>query len=289
MVSNIIGRIVSMSAKRICWVCVLIFLFISKLDAQELKLEEVVSKHLASLGTPEKRKELKNLLLLGFSTFESKLPERKSAGKVAIVSDSSNLLFISSFAAESYPYEKVGIFNGKVNIPFVSSGVRSPLGDFLWEHPGILKSGLFSGSMSLTWSFLDENLKKQKLRLSGTKKIDGRKAYVIEYSTRENSDSLKIQLYFDAETFAHIRSQYREEFTGKESTFGNLGQINGYVMELTENFSDFRTFEGITLPVISNIRYMGSSSKGTFEYDWSFKVNEVKFNQPLKEGFFNFN
>ncbi|MDQ3179872.1 MAG: hypothetical protein M3Q33_05065 [Acidobacteriota bacterium] len=277
-----------MSVKGTCFVICLILFLISQSIAQELKLAEVISKHAASIGTVEKRKELKNIVLLGFSVFESKLPQRKSAGKLAIVSDKSNLLFISSFTGEGYPFEKIGIFEGKINVPFVSPGIRSPLGDFLWEHPGILKSGLFSGSMSLTWSLLEENLKKGKLKLAGTKKIDGRKAYVIEYFTEGNSDSLKIRLYFDAETFQHIRSQYREEFAGKEATFGTLGQINGYVVELTETFGDFKTSDGITLPNASKVRYMGSSSKGTYEYDRVFKVTEAKFNQPLKEGFFNF-
>lgn len=277
-----------MSVKRTCFaVCSIIF-FISQITAQELKLEEVVSKHAASIGTIEKRKELKNIVLLGSSVFESKLPQRKSAGRVAIVSDKSNLLFISSFTSESYPFEKIGVFGGKINIPFVTSGIRSPLGDFLWEHPSILKSGLFSGSMSLTWSLLEENLKKGKLNLAGTKKIDGRRAYVIEYFTEGSSNELKIRLYFDTETFQHIRSQYREEFAGKEATFGTLGQANDYVVELTETFSDFKTSDGITLPNVSKVHYMGSTNKGTYEYDWFFKVTETKFNQPLKEGFFNF-
>ena len=265
------------------------FLFVFNLNAQELKLEEVVAKHTGSIGKTEKRKELKNMVLLGTSEFHSKLPERKSIGKVAIVSDASNLLMISSFVADSYPYEKIGIFDSKINIPFVNPGVRSPLGDFLWEHPSMLQSGLFSGSMSLQWLLLDSNSKKGKINLGGTKKIGGRKAFVIEHFPPGSSEAFKIRLFFDTETFHHVRSEYREEFAGKEATFGQLGQsLNGYVLELTETFSDFREYEGITLPSVLKIHYMGSSSKGTYEYDWVFKLNEVKFNQSLKDGFFTF-
>lgn len=278
-----------MSAKRICFGFSLIFFLIPFLNAQNLKLEEVISKHTASIGTAEKQKELKNMVLLGSSAFESKLPERKSIGRVAIVSEESNLLFISSFAADSYPFEKIGVFSSKINIPFVTPGIRSPLGDFLWEHPGILDSGLFLGSMSLNWNLLKANARKGKLNLAGTKKIGGRKAYTIEYFTEGASNELKIRLFFDAETFQHIRSEYREEFSGKDAAFGTLGQANGFVVELTETFSDFKNYEGITLPSVSKVHYMSSSSKGTYEYDWIFKVSEAKFNQPLKEGFFNFN
>ncbi len=277
-----------MSARIVCFAFSLVLFFTFLAAAQQLKLEEVVSKHTASIGTVEKRKELKNMMLLGSSEFRSKLPERKSFGKVAIVSDSSNLLFISSFLADSYPFEKIGFFDGKTNIPFITPGVRSPLGDFLWEHSSILKSGLFLGSMSLNWSFLEENLKKGRMNLAGTKKIDGRKTHVVEYYPEGTSDSFKIRLFFDAENFQHIRSHYREEFAGKQPTFGVLGQSSGFVLELTEIFSDFKNYEGITLPSVSKVHYMGSNSKGTYEYDWIFKVTEIKFNQPLEAGFFNF-
>ncbi len=99
-----------MAVRKICYSLSLIFFLVSFLSAQNLKLEEVISKHTASIGTAEKQKELKNMVLLGSSIFESKLPERKSVGRVAIVSEASNLLFISSFVADSYPFEKIGIF-----------------------------------------------------------------------------------------------------------------------------------------------------------------------------------
>jgi hypothetical protein len=284
-----------MSFGKLFSVVCLVFLFVFSLNAQDLKLEDVVAKHTNSIAKAEKRKELKNMLLLGTSEFSSKMPERKSLGKVAIVSDALNLMLISSFAAESYPFEKIGLFDSKINIPFVNSAIRSPLGDFLYEHPSILKSGLFSGSMSLQWSLLEENSKRGKINLSGTKKIDGKKLYVVDYYPPGSSDAFKIKLYFDTETFQHVRSEYKEEYAGKEVPFSGrnpnnttLGQINGYTMQLIETFGDYKTFEDITLPTRYKVQYMGTSSKGTFEYDWVFKLNEVKFNQPLKENFFTF-
>lgn len=284
-----------MSARIIGHLICLIILFVSGLKAQDLKVQDVISKHIASIGTVEKRKELKNMMLLGFSQFESTLPQRKSAGKLAIVSNSSNLLFISSFLSESYPFEKIGFFEGKITVPFVTPGIRSPLGDFLFEHPSLLNKGFFTGSMSLNWSLLENNQSRSKFRFAGTKKLDGRKTYVIECFTEGTSEDFKIRLFFDSETFQHLRSEYREEFAGKEVPFSGrnpanstLGQINGYVMELTESFSDFKTYEDITLPSTMKVHYSGSSSKGAYEYSWTFKVGDVKFNQTLKEDFFTF-
>lgn len=286
-----------MSIKKGCCAVYLIFFWVICVSAQELKLEDVLAKHLASIGTPEKRKELKNMMLLGSSEFTTKLPQRKSVGRVAIVSNDSNLLFISSFLAEHYPFEKIGYFDGKINVPFVNPGVRSPLGDFLSEHPSVLESGLFLGSMSLKWSLLDENVKKGKIILGGTKKVNGQKTYVIDYFPRGNSQEFKIRLFFDPETFQHVRSEYEDEFSGKTpqmpgrsaESWGEFGQVNGYRIRLTETFSDFKTYEGVTLPTTTKVNYLGSSVKGTWEYDWAFKVNDVKFNQTLKEDFFKFN
>ena len=277
-----------MSAKIIVYFLFLTILFVSKTQAEELKIEEVIAKHTNSIGTLEKRKGLSNMMLLGFSQFESKLPERKSVGKLAVVSNSSNLLFISSFASESYPFEKIGNFDGKIVVPFVSSGIRSPLGDFLIEHPNLLKSGLFSGTMSLNWNMLANNLEKGKYNLSGTKKINGRKAYTIEFLGGGNAESFTVRMYFDAETFQHVQSEYRESYSGKQAKFGTLGEASDYTIELKENFSEFKTFDGITLPTVYNVHFESVTSKSTFVYDWVFKVNDVKFNQTLKDGFFNF-
>lgn len=286
-----------MSRKVICLIVCLTFLLSIKVTAKELKVEDVISKHLASIGAAEKLKDLKNMMLLGSSEFESKLPQRKSVGKLAIVSNDSNLLFISSFLSDSYPFEKIGLFGGKIDLPFAIAGTRSPLGDFLFENPSVLENGLFSGSMSLKWLLFDKDLRKGKVRLAGTKKIGGIQTYAVDYFPRNASSDFKIKLYFDADTFRHIRSEYKEEFDGKAPEFpsakdrtitGGMGQVKGFSIQLIESFSDFKTYENITLPSVSKIRFFGSSEKGVWEYDWTFRVTDVRFNQPLKEDFFKF-
>jgi len=265
-----------------------VFLFSTTSIADELKLEEVISKHLSAIGNLEKRKALKNIMMIGTSEFHSKLPERRSYGKVAIVSDNSNLLFVSSFAAEAYPFEKIGFFKGKMEVPFVTPGIRSPLGDFLWEHPLVLKNGLFSGSMTRQWAFLGDDAKNLKMDLGGIKKIDGQKAYQINFFSGGTSGDLKVKLFFDVETFQHIRSEYREEFSGKQPKFGVLGTTSGYEIELIETFSDFKTYEEFSLPSKHKVQYLVSGTTGTYEYDWTFKISEVKFNQNFSEDFFRF-
>ncbi len=101
-------------------VVLLLNLSVFSLKAQELKAEEVISKHLDSIGTKEKRDEIKNRLVVGTSEFESKLPSRKTTGKAIFVSEVNNLFFVSSFNSKEYPYEKIGFFKGKMDLPYVN-------------------------------------------------------------------------------------------------------------------------------------------------------------------------
>jgi len=56
-------------------------MFSSVSIAQNLKLEDVIEKHLDSIGTKTKRDELKTLMALGYSEFESRAPVVKGGGK----------------------------------------------------------------------------------------------------------------------------------------------------------------------------------------------------------------
>ena len=122
-------------------------------------------------------------------------------------------MFAISLNSKNYPYEKIGYFRDKVSLPFITPGERSLLGIFINEHPRVLSDGLFAGVMSLRWPLLQFSERKSKVKSLGTKKIDGRKLYVLSYVPDGGGlDEFTIKLYFDAETFAHVRSEYHREF-----------------------------------------------------------------------------
>src|SRR5262245_13354978 len=112
---------------------------------QDLSADDIIAKHLDSIGTKAKRDEIKNRIALGTSSFESKLPPKKTVGKALIASDATDLYFLASLASKEYPFEKIGYFNTKISLPFVVAGARSPLGAFLADHEKILSDGLFAG------------------------------------------------------------------------------------------------------------------------------------------------
>ena len=267
----------------------LLNLCIFPMEAQELKAEEAIAKHLDSIGTKEKRDEIKNRLVVGMSEFESKLPSRKTAGKAIFVSEANNLFFVSSFNSREYPFEKIGFFKGKVNLPFVTSGTRSPLGAFIADHSKILSDGLLTGSISGTWILLNLPEQKGVFKSAGTKKIDGRETYVLNYFPKGvGSSEFTVKLFFDSQTFRHVRTEYLHIIAPKQATFGVLGQEGGVKISLREDFGDFKNADGLTLPHSYKIHYETDSTSGTYVYDWGFKVSQYLFNQKLDPNFFSF-
>ena len=251
--------------------------------SQKLKAEEIISKNMDSIANKQTREKLKNYFAVGFTEFASKLPEKKAAGKIVLVSDVNNFYFLSSFNSKEYPFEKIGYFSEKVNLPFVIAGARSPLGTFILEHQNILSDGLIGGAMTMRWT-----LNKGKFVSAGTKKIDNQKAYVIEYYSDITSQEVSVKLFFDAETFRHVRTEYRHTIAEKQARFGALGQVSGLKQAVIEDFGDFKTVEGITLPHSYKIQYSTDSSDGLYEYNWAINITKYYFNQNLDANFYTF-
>ncbi len=259
------------------------------LSAQNLKPEEIIAKHLNAVGSKGDRDALKSIMALGASEFESNVPVVKGGGKAVVVSDPGNLFFIISLNSKEYPFEKIGYFDGKTSLPFTTAGSRSLLGSFLSDHQLMLSEGLFTGAMSMRWPLWDIQKSKPKLGGGGTKKVNDRKAYVIDYNPAGGgSPEFTIKLYFDADTFNHIRTEYRYEIQPTDGTFGQQNRRASGVAILAENFSDFKAVEGITLPHTFRAELSNNGTSGMYKNIWGIKVDEYRLNQPLAPDFFTF-
>lgn len=257
--------------------------------SQELTYQQVIEKHLENLGNKESRDGMKNLMIVGLSEFESVNPSVKGGGRAVVVSEPENLIVAMSFNSKDYPYEKIGFFDSKVNIPYANAGRRSLLGASLMEHSTILTDGLFVGTLSARWPLLLNDSKKSKIRMLGTKKIDGVEAYALEYiPSKGGSDEFSIKLYFDASNFNHIATEYRREVRAGKITFGQQNQISSSNLILTEHFSDFRKEEGLNLPHAYKVNFVSNSGVNVFENIWGIKAAQFRFNQTFEPGFFSF-
>lgn len=270
-------------------VCTIILLFVGSSLAQDLSPEEIFAKHISTVGGKEKLAALKNRVVAGTSNFESKMPSRKSSGKAVIASDEKNLMFLASFASKEYPLEKIGYFNGKTSLPFVTSGARSPLGSFLLNYEKVLSEGLFSGVMSATWAPLRGEYSSARIRSGGTKRVDGKKALVVEYEPKGLGSEFSIRLLFDAESFNHLRTEYQHIVSPTENKAGIMGVQGGVKVTLVESFGDFRKEGDFTFPYSYKAEYRTESNSGTFEYIWTVDIGAYNFDQNLAEGFFTFN
>jgi maltooligosyltrehalose synthase len=257
--------------------------------AQKMTVQELVSKHLESIGTKEKLDAVKERMAIGISEFESKFPSKKTNGKAVIASRGDDYMFLVSLNSQEYPFERIGYFQNRVNLPWVTAGTRSPLGTFVAEHEKMLTTGVFTGTLSGAWALQDENLNGAKTKLAGKKKVDDREAYVLEFWPKGmDSAEFTIRMFFDTETFRHLRTEYRHVINPSQDTFGRLGRQAGVRQGLTETFSDFKTVDGLTLPYKYDAHYTTESNSGTYEFFWRLALQQHLLNPNLDANFFTF-
>jgi hypothetical protein len=265
-----------------------VIVFVGFISAQKFTPEQILAKHLAAIGSPAKLQSLKTLFAAGRSDFEARNPLVRGGGKVVVISDSENLYFLMSLNSKEYPFEKIGMFRDKISLPFVTSGSRSTLGAFLSEHSRILSDSLFCGSMSHRWITNVATNSKLKLASAGQKKINGQQTYVVEVLMGASTGDFKVRLFFDAETFHHVRTEYNRTVPVRQPTFGRQNELADARIDVTEEFSDFKDVDGLMLPHEYKVSLVSNSLSQTFSNSWGIKVINYYLNQKLTDDFFTF-
>jgi hypothetical protein len=270
-------------------------LFISSvvaINAQKMTAEEVVSKHLESIG--EKRAEIKNQLIVSDVRVIQKGSAQEISGKALILSSGEKNLWGMNLSSNDYPQDRFG-FNGKnTKVGYVIPAARSALGDFIYSYNEILNQGLLGGTLSNSWALLKNDAKSFKVSYEGTKKIDGRETHVISYNPRGGSD-LSIKMYFDKQNFQHLRTEYNRVIAASQgSSIDNSAGQGEDRYRLIEDFSEFKKMGNLMLPSKYKISYSYSSSaairtaqKRNREMEWNFDIKTYSFNQSLDENSFN--
>jgi hypothetical protein len=273
--------------------------------------EEIVAKHLESIGAAETRASVHSRIAAGtvIATLQSPGTAKFEGGQVIMASDGIKNMVKIGFGQESSSkgssYQENFGFDGKdLTVGFVRPGVRGYLADFLLTHPNIVKDGLVGGTLSDAWPLLTSSAKKPKLEYHGIKKIGGKSAYELKYVPRGSSD-LEISLFFDTETFQHVRSEYTRVIsaglgtgvigTGRVTSPSQSGAIDGSGQQRTtrykmvEEFSDFRKEGGLTLPHVYKIGLQLDTRAGMLIVDWDSTLTDFSFNQPIPPATFNVN
>lgn len=254
----------------------------------KISVDELIARHIASIGPADVIAGIKSRVLVGEGKLESKLGSAFILhGTGQIASQENKVLYAMIFRSPVYPYEKVA-FDGNDQSLALPNGKRTLLVNFLKSQTSILKEGLFTGALSTAWPLLDlKSRKSVKLDFAGTSKIDDRECYKLKYSSGRSGD-LKTTLYFDAETYRHIRTTYEytiEPRIGTSSTdVRSSSRIERY--SLREDFSDFKMAGKLTLPFTYTINITNElqivSQPGTNSREWTFTLLQVYYNEPLE-------
>ena len=170
---------------------------------------QVAAAHLKSIGSPEALAALKTLTFVGTTSVEFIQGQvGNMSGQSMCVSEGNKLGIVLKYADINYPGEYFA-YNGKdVSVGHISPGQRSPLADFIFRYNGIMKEGLLGGVFSTGWPLLNLQEKQVALTYRETT-IDGRRLHEIEYRPKQGLNDMKIKLYFDLETYRHVRTEYR--------------------------------------------------------------------------------
>jgi hypothetical protein len=254
---------------------------------EKLTAQEVLTGHLASIGTPEAIAKIKSRAMAGNGRLT---PLRGFFGKtltgpVQFASVDDKLLFVMMLNSNEYPYEKFA-YNGKdITVGKMPSGDRTPLGEFLKSASNIIKQGIFGGTLSARWDLLNFDPKNAKLEYAGLENSNNRKLHKVKYSSSKTG-MLKVNLYFEADTFRHVLSEYQYRLSPAiTSNSLESSQLKEKRYTLVEQFSDFVQVEGVTLPQ-SYVLNLTNEEDSVTALEWAVKFSQFYFKETLSPDLF---
>ena len=256
----------------------------------KMSAEEVIAKHLEAIGPAAARASNQSRVAVGSvkATFKVRSTSGVLDGRAVFGSVERKAVVGLAFNAPNYPGEKLGFDGKKFTVGYLTPGVRSTLGTFMLNHTGLFKEGLVTGTLSAAWPLLDLAGRNAKVDYAGTDKIDGRLVHKLKYLPKGGSD-VNISLYFDAETFQHVRSQYDFKISSRLASGGVDAQARQQETryKMIENFGDFKKEGELNLPHTYSLQLEVVKTDGSSLDKWEVALEQFSFNQPLEDSSFD--
>jgi hypothetical protein len=262
---------------------------LNSVSAQDKKMtaEELVARHLESIGAAEARAKAETRVASGVAKLIIRIGGAANTdGQAMMVSSGAKFRFGLKFGLADYPGEDMAFDGAKTATGFLTQGRRSNLSVFLNSQNLPLKEGLLGGALSTTWPLLRLDQSQPKLDYRGLKKVDGRQLHEIGYRPRRGSNDLKVLLYFDPETFRHVKTKYSFEISATIGARDDPNQNPESHYSLTEDFDDFRAVDALRLPHKYRLQYSAESKNGSALYDWSVTINQIAHNTKIDDEVF---
>jgi hypothetical protein len=252
---------------------------------------EVIAKHLESIGSAEARARVRGTQIKGnASVAVRQCGEGQVEGQVLIGSSGKMNLIDMNFDTPAYPYEQLRFDGKNLHVSQFRPGSRTCLGQFFLSHEDVFKEGLVGGTLTEAWPLLNVEERNPKLEYSGLKKVGDKQLHAIKYTPRKGSD-VKIILFFEPETFRHVRTEYNRVVYASEQR--KIGGAPGRLppasiqsaaparVEAYEVFSDFKEEAGLNLPHNYKFHLQIQSELHPAVIDWNFDLSSFTFNAPL--------
>jgi hypothetical protein len=251
---------------------------------QKMKAEELVRRHLDAIGTAEARAAVQNRVVEGKTGVTFRLGHSGSLeGTGRFASEVSRVRLAMEFNHSQYPGEQF-VYDGKsVQVAVLTPGNRSELASLIHEHNFLLKEGLLGGTMSTAWCLLDQAARRARIEYQGLKQVDGRQLHEVSYKARQGQDLFKVRLYFEPENFLHVLTLYELRIS---PSIGSSAQeslrLKDNLWELREEYSSFRTADGLTLPHHYKLVLSYEGQQATLLTEWSMIATQVRHNVALE-------
>ena len=281
---------------------------------EDMTPEELVEKHLESIGTPEKLMAVRSRGISGKADVEFILGGSGSVsnGFFLCVSEGPKIAIKMDFEDINYPGEYFAYDGKEVTVGHITPGQRSPLADFIFLHNATLREGFLGGVLSTAWPLLHIEDENPRMKLKETE-VKGRRLYELEYGTPgKRPGNMRVKLFFDKENFHHVRTEYKvliaDELTSIRSIVS--GSVNtapttsggtlapsaprATIMEsqpdsiyiLVEEFDNFAVVGGLTLPMNYSLEYSLEGHGATFLAKWIFRAEYYTNNGDIDQTFF---
>lgn len=283
----------------------------------QVTAEQVVAAQVKSMGNPEALAALKTLAFVGTSSVDFiQGMYGKMNGSSMVVSDGKKVGIVLKYGDVNYPGEYFAYDGDNVSVGHIDPLQRSPLADFVFRNNGIMKEGLLGGVFSGGWPLLDLQ-EEQAWMKYGEAKIDGRRLHEIEYRPKNSLRNVKIKLYFDPETYRHVRTEYRvrirddmsaspggagtrrgtfrapgigdlvEPIEGIPSGFETLSQgLPDSIYVLIESFDNFKKVGAMIFPHTYTLDYSVEGQGHTFIGRWTMQATRWAFNRAYDDKIF---
>jgi hypothetical protein len=226
-------------------------------------------------------------------------------GQFLFVSEGRRLALRMKYADIEYPQEYLAFDGEDVSVGYIRPGQRSPLADFVFRYNRLMKEGLIGGVLSSAWPLFDLEGRKPKLKYNKVQ-MQGRPLHELEYQSEKGlGDRVIAKLYFDYDTFRHVRSEFGvrvpydmsavpagrvisspSELNNQNITNAGAFDVPDSIYKLVETFDDFQDAGGLVLPHRYVIHYSVEGQGNSFIAEWTQKVTGRIYNGKVDREFF---